>query len=132
LSLIRLRYKSYKGLTVPIISVGINHAQIWYPVEAFVDSGATYSIFTDQVAATIGLEYKTGSKIFVQVGDGGLIAAYLHNLTIQLGKEKLVAPLGFSDRLGVGFNLLGRTGIFSYFKVCFDEKNRVVSFEKQD
>jgi hypothetical protein len=65
----------------------------------------------------------------MQVGDGGLIPAYLHNLTVQLGAEKFVAPLGFSERLGVGFNLLGRTGVFDRFKVCFDEQNWFVTFQ---
>ena len=119
-------------MSVPIVSIGIKHTEIWYPVEAFVDSGATYSIFTAEVARTIGLEYEGGRKIFVQVGDGGLIPAYLHDLTIQLGSEKFVAPLGFSGRLGVGFNLLGRNGIFDRFKVCFDEKNSVVTFQNHE
>jgi hypothetical protein len=87
-------------------------------------------MFTDQVASRIGLNFRSGRKTLVQVGDGGLIPAYLHDLTIQLGKEKFVAPLGFSDRLGVGFNLLGRTGVFNQFKVCFDEKNWFVTFQK--
>ena len=43
------------------------------------------SIFTHHVAALIGLEYRKGKRILIQVGDGGLIPAYLHDLTIQLG-----------------------------------------------
>jgi len=52
---------------------------------------------------------------------GSFIPVYLHDLEIQVGKHRLTAPLGFSDRLGVRFNLLGRMGILSHFKVCFDE-----------
>jgi len=36
--------------------------------------------------------------------------------------------LGFSDKLGIRFNLLGRTGVFSYFKVCFDERDFALTF----
>jgi hypothetical protein len=130
LSLIRLNYKTHRGLRVPIVVIGMSGVDGWHSVEAYVDSGATYSMFTDQVASRIGLNFRSGRRILVQVGDGGLIPAYLHDLTIQLGKEKFVAPLGFSDRLGVGFNLLGRTGVFNQFKVCFDEKNWFVTFQK--
>jgi len=131
LSIVRLKYKLYKGLSLPIVAIGINYSQRWHSVEAYVDSGATYSLFTDQVAARIGLNYKSGKKILVQVGDGSFIPVFLHDLTIQLGTERFMAPLGFSERLGLGFNLLGRTGIFSRFKVCFDEKNGFVTFQKQ-
>jgi hypothetical protein len=32
-----------------------------------------------------------------------------------------VAKVGFSDKLNVGFNLLGRMDVFQRFKVCFQE-----------
>lgn len=74
------------------------------------------------------LAYRTGRKVYVQVGDGGFIPVYLHDLEIQIGKHRLTAPLGFSDKLGIRFNLLGRTGIFGYFKTCFDERDFVLTF----
>lgn len=80
------------------------------------------------VADRIGLTYRTGQRKFVQVGDGALIPVYLHDLEIQLGKHRLTAPLGFSEKRGIRFNLLGRTGIFDHFKVCFDEKRYLVTF----
>ncbi len=65
--------------------------------------------------------------MYVQVGDGSFIPVYLHDLEVQVGKHRMVVPVGFSDRLGVRFNLLGREGIFRYFKVCFDERDFVVT-----
>ena len=122
------RYKQLKGLRVPIVTLAIWYGERWHPVEAYVDSGATYSVFTAQVADRLGLAYRSGRRTYVQVGDESFIPVYLHDLKIQVGKHRLMAPLGFSDRLGVRFNLLGRTGIFDYFKVCFDEKELVVTF----
>jgi hypothetical protein len=40
-----------------------------------------------------------------------------------------MAPVGFSDELGVGFNLLGRSSVFERFEICFREKQGVISFE---
>jgi hypothetical protein len=122
------RYKRLKDLQVPIITLAIRYGEEWYPVEAYVDSGATYSVFTTQVADRLGLDYRTGSKVYVQVGDGGFIPVYLHSLEIQVGKHRLTIPLGFSDKLGIRFNLLGRAEIFSYFKVCFDERDFLITF----
>jgi len=49
-------------------------------------------------------------------------------MEVQIGKERLTILLGFSDKLGIRFNLLGRSGIFGHFKVCFDEKDFVITF----
>jgi len=128
MSVVTYHYKVFKTLQVPIITLAISYGDAWHPVEAYVDSGATYSVFTSQVADRLGLSYRTGRRKFVQVGNGAFIPVYLHDLEIQLGRHRLVAPLGFSEKLGIRFNLLGRTGIFDYFKVCFDEKRLIVTF----
>lgn len=66
----------------------------------------------------------------IVVGDGSFIPAYLHDLSIHLGSWEVVAPVGFSERLGAGFNLLGRTGIFDQFQVCFNDRVHRVTFQK--
>lgn len=56
------------------------------------------------------------------------IIVYTHRLEIQIGDEEFNAMIGFSRRLGIGFNIIGRKDIFERFKVCFDEKEKVVEF----
>jgi len=128
MSVVVYRYKRLGEIRVPIITLAMRYGDRWYPVEGYVDSGATYSVFTEQVADRMGLDYRKGRKVFVQVGDGSFIPVYLHELEVQLGSYRLEVPVGFSDKLGVRFNLLGREGIFSHFTVCFDERNFVVTF----
>jgi predicted aspartyl protease len=132
MSIVTYQYKRLKDLKVPIITLAIRYGEMWHPVEAYVDTGATYSVFTAQVADRLGLSYRTGRKVYVQVGDGGFIPVYLHDLEIQIGKHRVVVPLGFSGKLGISFNLLGRTGIFDFFKVCFDERDFVVTFTQYE
>jgi hypothetical protein len=44
----------------------------------------------------------------------------------------LYAPeVGFSEKLGVGFNLLGRKDVFNAFRVCFSDAKNVVSFYQE-
>jgi len=66
---------------------------------------------------------------YLQVGDGSFIPVYLHDLEMQLGAERFVSKVGFSDKLGVAFNLLGRRTVFDRFKICFLESERVLTFE---
>ena len=132
MSIVTYQYKRLKDLKVPIITLAIRYGEMWHPVEAYVNTCATYSVFTAQVADRLGLSYRTGRKVYVQVGDGGFIPVYLHDLEIQIGKHRVVVPLGFSGKLWISFNLLGRTGIFGFFKVCFDERDFVVTFTQYD
>ncbi|KPA09511.1 hypothetical protein MHK_010276 [Candidatus Magnetomorum sp. HK-1] len=126
MSIVRYQYKRSRHLKMPIITIAIESKNKWFPVEAYVDSGATYSVFTAQIADYIGLSYREGVRKYVQVGNGALIPIYLHDLQIQVGKNRIIAPIGFSEKLGINFNLLGRVGFFDFFQVCFDEKNYLI------
>jgi len=127
---IEIKYSSYKGIKVPIIPIEIEGREGWKKVWTFVDSGATYSILNKNEAERLNIEWKSGNMIMAVVGDGGLIPVYLHNLNLRIEGCEIVAQIGFSDRLGIGFNLLGRKDIFELFKVCFDDRNKVISFFK--
>ena len=109
---------------MPIIPMSIQSHRLW----AFVDSGATYSLLTADEATRIGIDWQTGRRQMIVVGDGSYIPTYIHNLAIQIGDAQITAPIGFSERLGVGFNLLGRTGVFNQFEVCFNDHERKVTF----
>lgn len=123
---VEFQYAVHKGFALPIIPVGIKDHRLW----AFADSGATFSIFNAAEAPRIDLDWKKGRLQMVVVGDGSFIPVRFHDLTIQIGDWQVVAPIGFSDRLGVGFNLLGRTGVFDQFQVCFNDRSRRVSFTR--
>jgi predicted aspartyl protease len=109
---------------MPIIPVMIFDHIVW----AFVDSGATFSIIAAKEAKDMGIDWQKGKCQMIVVGDGSFIPVYLHNLTLTIGGKKVKAPVGFSDRLGVGFNILGRKGIFEHFKVCFSDKKKKITF----
>lgn len=123
-------YTAYRGLYLPIIPLEILGQKEWHTVWAFVDSGATYSLFGIDVAQRLGLDWKRGEKIHVVVGDGALLETYLHVLEIRLARHVLKASIGFSEKLKVGFNLLGRKDIFTCFTVCFSDRFKQVTFSK--
>lgn len=122
---IEFPYTRHKGYFMPIVPISINAHKIW----AFVDSGATFSIMTVGEAARIGIDWQSGRRQMIVVGDGSYIPTYIHDLPVQIGDVQITVPIGFSERLGVGFNLLGRTGVFTQFEVCFNDHARKVTFQ---
>ncbi len=121
-------YRIYHGLYCPIVPLGITGPSGTIITEAYVDSGAFYSIFSFNVAIGLGLAYKKVSSSPVIVGDGNTIPVYFHRLPIKIGFVNLKATIGFSDKLGIGFNLLGRKDIFSRFDVTFSDRKRIITF----
>ncbi|MBM4331157.1 MAG: hypothetical protein FJ117_08000 [Deltaproteobacteria bacterium] len=112
-----------------MITIGIKLGEIWYPIEVYVDSGAFFTLLHAQIAEGVGFDYRSGNNVYLQVGDGSFIPVYLHDLEVQIGTDRMKAKIGFSEKLGIGFNLLGRTDIFNRFKICFQESQRILTFE---
>jgi len=123
------RYKSIRGKLVPIITIGMKLKGTWYPIEVYVDSGAAYTLLHAQIAQGMDFDYRAGEQVYVQVGDGSFIPVYLHDLELQVRTEQFLAKVGFSEKLGIGFNLLGRAGIFERFRICFQERQGILTFE---
>ena len=122
---IEFPYTRHRGYLMPIIPVSINGHKLW----VFVDSGATFSILTVDEAERIGIDWQSGGRQMIVVGDGSYIPTFFHDLVLQIGTSQITAPIGFSERLGVGFNLLGRTGVFDQFEVCFNDRACKVTFQ---
>jgi hypothetical protein len=66
------------------------------------------------------------------VGDGGFIPVHIFKLSVEIVGERFTAEIAFSDRLGVGLNLIGRKGIFDHFdEIVFRERRREVEFRRR-
>lgn len=126
MSAVEFPYTFHKGYLLPIIPITLFSHRVW----VFVDSGATFTILSTDDAHRMGIDWERGRPQMIVVGDGSFIPVYLHDLSIQIGEWQVTAPVGFSERLGVGFNLLGRSGIFDQFRVCFSDRDRLVTFNK--
>jgi hypothetical protein len=121
-------YKAYKGYFCPIINFGVRGPAGWIFAEAYVDSGAFCSILSAREASGLGIDWQKVKPAYVTVGDGSLMPVFYHILPIKIGTINLRATIGFSDRLGVGFNLIGRKDIFSRFDVTFSDSAKTITF----
>jgi len=112
---------------IPIILYGSLDLKI--KTEAYVDSGATFSIFSIDIAKSLMLNLTNAREQFFVVGDGSFIPAKVIKIPVQIGNEKIIADIAFSEKLNIGFNLLGRKGIFEHFdEIAFNEKGKEVIF----
>jgi hypothetical protein len=126
---VEYQYASVTGRRSPLIPLGLGSGGLWQRVEAYVDSGAFYSVFKTGFAVALGIDWLKGEKVYVQVGDGGFIPLYLHTVDLQLRQYRFSGQVGFSDHLGVSFNLIGRVPLFEHFVICFDDRQGIVRFE---
>ena len=122
-------YVQLGTLYLPIVPVTIVSRTLAINTDAYVDSGAFYSIFRGEILESLQLSKEQGRLKMLKAADGKLIRSYLFRLPLQIGDIKLRGLIAFSDELNVGFNLLGRHSIFDCFdEVAFNERKKTVMF----
>ena len=125
----KFSYVNIRGKFLPIVPIEIKTKEGWVELRAFADSGATQSIFSN-FAEVLGVELEKGKRENAIVGDGSLIPIYLHKLKVNFANEQFNAVIGFSRRLGVEFNILGRKDFFDRFVFAFDDYHKVLEVVK--
>ena len=128
MSTVEFPYTIYKEHKLPMVPLRIKSKDKWHEVWMFVDSGATYSILSAKESGRLDIDHKTGEKIFVKVGDGAYISVYLFKLPVKIDDVEFKANIGFSEELGIGFNIMGRKDFFEKFTICFSDKEKMIQF----
>ena len=118
-------YILFKMKYLPMIPIELKGSE-WVDFYAYVDSGASYSVFHSDIAEILNLNYEDGEKTYITVGDGSLITVFKHQAQVRLEGQEFMATIGFSKNLGIGFNILGREFFFDRFVFCFDDRKRVL------
>lgn len=115
------------GPIVPIVLQGKRRPVLF---DVFVDSGADYSVFHEKVAILLGFKLTSGKKKIVTVGDGDEMLVYLHTVDVFFADYFFQAEIAFSSGLGAGFNLLGRKTFFEKFRICFNDRDKILRATK--
>ena len=116
------KYRLVRGQLHPILRFALSCNGRTTTVEAYVDSGETFSLFSPDEAKRLGIEYKSGRPTWVRGIGGTFVPVYLHTLCVLVGHFSFKATVGFSAHIGVGFNLLGRRDIFKRLSFTFNDK----------
>ncbi len=111
----------------PIVAIQLFHDHAQAAALAFVDSGATYSIFQADIAGRLELSLIEEQEQKILLPDGHMIRAYLHRVGLSLADFQISAVVGFSKEMRIGFNLLGRYSIFNQLQFCFNDRDHELS-----
>jgi len=124
--MIKTPYIFWRGRYSPLTEVEVFHNDKSIRTLAYIDTGATYSVFHSDFGEELGIDLQSGKKYDITVGDGGMIPVFLHELKIKIEELEFIGEIGFSERLGTGINIIGRDGILDNFNVCFDGPNKQI------
>ena len=107
----------------PAIDITLSGKKDELTTKALIDSGASFSVFRQEIAEHIGIAIEKGKPVYLE-GIGGRILGYLHRVRAEVGQKKFFCRIVFSREFTVSFNLLGRDNFFSQFRITFDEKKK--------
>jgi hypothetical protein len=119
--------KDAQGHYAPIVYLQVWTGNRWLYLQAYVDSGASWSIFHADVAQLVGLKLARARRRYVALGNGSVIPVFLHRVRVRFAGAEFTVPAGFSDALKVGFNVLGRAGFFDRFAMSFNDRARLLT-----
>lgn len=119
--------KDAQGRDAPIVYLQAWTGNRWLYLQAYVDSGASLSVFHVDVAQLLGIKLNRAKRRYVALGNGAVLPIYLHGIRVRFAGAEFTAPAGFSDALHMGFNLMGRAGFFSRFELSFNDRDRVLT-----
>ena len=122
--------KDAQGHYAPIVYLQVWTRNRWLYLQAYVDSGASWSVFHADVAQLLGLKLSRGMRRYVTLGNGSVIPVYLQRIKVRFAGLEFIAPAGFSDALRVGFNLMGRAGFFDRFQMAFNDRARLLTVSR--
>jgi len=125
---VEFRYmKDAQGRYAPILYLQVWTGNRWLYLQAYVDSGASWSIFHVDVAQLLGINLRRAKRRYVTLGNGSVIPIYLKKIKVRFAGQEFLVPAGFSEVLRVGFNLLGRAGFFDRFLMTFNDRARLLT-----
>ena len=119
--------KDAQGRAAPIVYLQAWTGNRWLYLQAYVDSGASWSVFHADVAQLLGLKLSRMTRRSMALGNGSVISVWLHRLRVRFAGQEFTVPTGFSDALHVGFNLLGRAGFFDRFVMSFNDRTKTLT-----
>ena len=119
--------KDAQGRHAPLVYLQAWTGNRWLYLQAYVDSGASWSVFHVDVAQLLGIKLSRAKRRYVTLGNGSVLPVYLHRIRVRFAGTEFTAPAGFSDALRMGFNLMGRAGFFDRFLMAFNDRARLLT-----
>jgi len=120
---------SVKLVHLPVIPITVENNGKMFDALCLVDSGAQYCVLDAEIGRSLGLVIEEGERVSLSGVQEPRFSAYLHDITYRLDERSYPATIAFVDNAQMGYGILGRNGFFDYFKVCFDQRRKKVTFD---
>jgi predicted aspartyl protease len=95
----------------------------------YVDTGASFTVLHTFEAKRLGVNLKRCKRFLIVAAGGRKIPVFITRVRMRIGRKAFRAEVGFCRVLGGTFNLLGRKDVFQQFRVSFDDRREVVTFQ---
>lgn len=120
------RYTRFSNTVVrPVVRVGIQHGHRALDYDVLIDSGADMNVFDADLAQALGINLTSGDPVDIVGATGEPGSAFIHPVTLTVGKHTLTAPLAFMSA-ATPYGLAGQRGFFDQFRVTFDLPAEVI------
>lgn len=115
----------------PVISFEIKSRTGWIPILAYLDSGADVTILPRSFIDLLGVRFKEEDiKIIGGIG-GGRVPVVVKEAKLKIGSKIIQSKVAIALIQDIPY-LLGREGVFEYFKICFRQKKKVTRLEEEN
>ena len=100
----------------------------WIKCHPYIDSGADVTLIPLSLGKLLGLQIGK-NKIEEIGGIKGSVPVIYSKVAVKIGEKELVSQVAWALIEDVP-QLLGRTNIFDSFKVTFEQKREIITFEE--
>jgi len=114
----------------PLVITNIKHTDgSWHPYPMYIDSGADITVINKSFGNLIGLKLRPNENKFEIRGLGGNLEAVYRDIVIRVVHKSIKIKISWvlSDDVPL---LLGRESVFNRFNICFEEKQKKVTFKE--
>jgi len=114
----------------PFIRVKLQHGPYSISEEFLVDAGADVTLIPLRIGKALCLPPPEAGEIFPLGGIGGVVPAVYRKVNMQIGNYHLEGRIAWAQSGNIPL-LLGRVDVFDFFKITFDQTDRVTIFTRK-
>jgi len=114
----------------PFATVMLRHESHFVMDDFIVDAGADITMIPLWIGNTLRLSHPQLAEIVPIGGIGRLLPIVYRKVLLEIGKYRLEARIAWSQSDETPL-LLGRADVFDFFKITFDQTDRVTIFTRK-
>ncbi|MDI6860265.1 MAG: hypothetical protein QMC85_07205 [Methanocellales archaeon] len=111
----------------PIVEFEIETKIGWISVLGYIDSGADVTLLPRSFISPLGIKVEEEIKEVRGIGEGK-VPIIIKQVKMKLGNKNFDAKVAIALIEDIPY-ILGREDVFDQFKICFDQRKKIVHFE---